>query len=459
VITPMPGGDRVPTLVRYPSIWLRLKRGLRLSGDLLTMLPWTLMGQTTITDGSGIIKKFETAFSRFTGSAFALAMTNGTATLHSAYFALGVGPGTEVIVPSYTWHASATPVLQCGATPVFCDIDPHTLTADPDDIERRITSRTKAICVVHVWGNPADMDRIMQIANRRGIKVIEDCSHAHGAVYKGKSVGTWGAIGCFSLNSGKAVDAGEAGVAVTDDPVLFDHMLLLGHFGRIQNGQAARTFNVGDMSLGMKYRPHTAAIHLAMASLKRLDELNARSEETWHILCEEIEGVAGIRPQVTMPKAVRGGFMAFVFVYEGQELGGPPREQFVETVRVRGAPLSADRYSQINYTYGMLHQAPLFTSLDRRALGGGCYDPTRPWQDLVAKVSLPTCERVSQQLVSFPRLDQISPKNARSFGRILREVLMTVVPQSTHQHYAVESVPTVVQRAAATAEGGRGKAT
>lgn len=449
---PRASHDRPLVTCRYPGLWPRVKRGLRLSGDLLRMLPWMLNGQTTITDGSGIVRKFETAFCRLTGSAFALAMTNGTATLHSAYFAVGVGPGSEVIVPSYTWHASATPVLQCGATPVFCDIDPYTLTADPDDIERRITGRTKAICVVHVWGNPAEMDRIMEIAARYGVKVIEDCSHAHGAVYKGKSVGSWGAIGCFSLNSGKAVDAGEGGVAVTDDPVLFDRMLLLGHFGRIKNGQAAQTFNVGDMSLGLKYRPHTAAIHLAMASLPRLAELNARCEESWRILCEETRGVDGIRPQLTLPRGTRGGYMAHVFVYEGQELGGPPREEFVEAVRGRGVPLSADRYCQINYTYGMLHQAPLFTSLDRRALGGVCCDPTRPWQDIATRVSLPVCERVSQQLVSFPRLDQISPQSVRRFGQTLRKVLTTVVPQSKYQTYEVESVHATLQGRGGTGE-------
>jgi perosamine synthetase len=410
---------------------MRAKRGLRLSSDLLRMLPWTLAGQTTITDGSGVINKFEKAFCRFTGAAFALAMTNGTATLHSAYFAVGVGPGYEVIVPSYTWHASATPVLQCGATPVFCDIDPNTLTADPHDIERRITERTKAICVVHVWGNPAQMDRIMEIANRHRIAVIEDCSHAHGAVYKGKAVGTWGAVGCFSLNCGKGVDAGEGGVAITDDPVLFDRMLVLGHFGRIQNGQAARTFNIGDMSLGMKYRPHTAAIHLALASLKRVDQLNVHCEESFRWLCEEIQGIRGLRPQATLPDAVRGGYMSYVLVYEGEQLGGPARDQFVEAVRQLGAPISADRYSQINYTYGMLHQAPLFTTLDRRALGGGCYDPTRPWEENLSRVSLPVCERVSQQLISFPRLDQASEKFVRACGRALRQAMMTMVTRRT----------------------------
>ena len=413
----------------YPTRWMRAKKGLRLAGDVLRMLPWAIRGESTITDGSGIIAKFEAAFARLTGSGFALAMNNGTATLHSAYFAVGVGPGKEVIVPSYTWHATATPILQCGAIPVFCDIDPRTLTADPSDVERRITERTQAISVVHVWGNPAEMDRIMDIANRHHIKVIEDCSHAHGAVYKGKAVGTWGAIGCFSLNCGKAVDGGEAGVAVTNDPVLFDHMLLLGHFGRIQNGQAARTFNVGDMSLGLKYRPSTPAIYLAMASLARLPRLNERCELSWRWLCEEIEGVKGLRPQLTLPGAVRGGYMSYVLVYDGARWGGPARDEFVKGVQAEGVPLSADRYSQINYTYGMLHQAPIFRQLDRRTLGGVSYDPTRAWVENISTVSLPVCEGLSQQLVSFSRLDQASEHFVRHCGRTLRKVTAELVPQ------------------------------
>ena len=414
----------------YPTPWMRIKKGLQLSGDVLRMLPWALGGQSTITDGSGIIAQFESAFARLTGSGYALAMNNGTATLHSAYFAAGVGPGKEVIVPSYTWHATATPILQCGATPVFCDIDRRTLTADPDDIERRITARTQAISVVHVWGNPAEMDRIVEIANRHKLRVIEDCSHAHGAVYKGKSVGTWGSIGCFSLNCGKGVDAGEAGVAVTSDPVLFDRMLLLGHFGRIQNGQAARTFQVGDMSLGLKYRPSTPSIHLAMASLNRLPRLNDRCEHIWSWLCQEIRGLQGLRPQHTLPGAVRGGYQSHVLVYEGEELGGPSRENFVDRVRSEGAPLSADRYSQINYTYGMLHQAPIFTTLDRTKLGGGCYDPTRPWTENLSKVCLPVSERMAHQLVSFPRMDQASEGFVRACGKALRKVILETVPQS-----------------------------
>lgn len=414
-----------PRTVRglFPSPWTRLKRAVVLSGDVMKMIPRIARGKTTIGDGSRIVGKFENAFRKVTGSKFALAMNNGTATLHSAYVAVGVGPGSEVIVPAYTWHASATPVLQCSATPVFCDMDPRTLTADPEDIERRITKRTKAICVVHVWGNPAEMDRIMEIADRRGIAVIEDCSHAHGAVYKGKPVGKWGAVGCFSLNSKKAVDAGEGGIAVTDDPKLFDHMLLLGHFGRIQKGQAAQTFDIGDMSFGMKYRPHQCAMHLALGSLKRLPKLNRLSARSWTWLCDELRDVPGIRAVETLPGAVRGGYLAFVLVYEGAELGGPSREEFVKAVRKEGAPLTADRYSQINYTYGMLHKAPLFTTLDRRILGGACYDPTRPWEETLSTVSLPNSERLAEQLVSFPRLDTASQRYVRGCGRAIKKVL------------------------------------
>ena len=116
--------------------------------------------------GGPEIGQFEAAFAAVTGSRYALVMNSGTATLHSAYFAVGVGPGDEVLVPSYTWHASATPVIHCAATPVFCDIRPESLTIDPVDLERRITPRTKALCVVHVFGNGGDLARLVEQAAR-----------------------------------------------------------------------------------------------------------------------------------------------------------------------------------------------------------------------------------------------------------------------------------------------------
>ena len=415
--------------------WAKLRRGLRLSTDVLKMIPKFAGGSTTTVDGSGIVGKFEKEFRELTGSSFALAMNNGTATLHSAYFAVGVGPGSEVIVPSFTFHATATPILQCGATPVFCDIDPSTLVADPDDIERRITERTKAISVVHIWGNPAEMDRIVAIGDRYGIPVIEDCSHAHGAVYKGKSVGTWGAIGCFSLNSGKAVDGGEAGVAVTDDPRLFDHMLLLGHYRRMRNGQAANTFDVGDMNLGVKYRPHTSAIYLARSSLKRLPKLNARRAQAWRWLVDELAGVPGLRPISTTPGAVRGGYYSFVLAYEAADQDGPSRDAFLAAAKAEGVPITAITPDQ----YGMLHKAPLFTTFNRPSLGGGCYDPTRSWEETLQPVSLPVTEQMALQLVRLPPLDTASEKFVRRCGYAMKKVMLSLVAQS-EQGYVEDAV-------------------
>src|SRR5204863_8920039 len=222
---------------------------------------------STLAKGDGPMAEFEKRFASLSGTTHALAMNSGTAALHSAYFAVGVKPGTEVIVPGYTFFATAAPILQCGARPVFCDVDPRTLVADPDDAERRITSRTRAISVVHLWGNPAPMDRFAEMAKRHGLALIEDCSHAHGASYQGRPVGSWGDIGCFSLQGSKAVSGGEAGIAVCDDPELFDRMLLLGHYGRLKKGQAADTFDTDFLALGLKYRAHLYAVLMARGSL------------------------------------------------------------------------------------------------------------------------------------------------------------------------------------------------
>lgn len=406
---------------------LQLRRGLARSWDLLGVLPLTLRGITTITDASGVVRRVQDGFRRLTGTRYALAMNSGTATLHSAYFAVGVGPGTEVIVPAYTWHASATPVLQCSAVPVFCEVDPRTLTLDPDDVERRITSRTRAICAVHVWGNPAPMDRICEIAQRHGLAVVEDASHAHGARYRGRPVGSWGDVGCFSCQGAKVVDGGEAGVAVTDDATLFDRMLLLGHNVLVKRGQEAGSFPEADISLGVKYRPHIAAMALVAASLRRLPERNRRAARAWAWLKEELADAPGIRPIEDTPGAERGGFYAFAFEYTGADLGAPDTEAFVEAVRAEGAPLALDQFRG-----RLLHRIPLFTELDRRALGGGCYDPTRPWEDNLSRVSLPVSERLAERLVAFPpQLHGVSESYVRSCARAVRKVAEAFVPART----------------------------
>ncbi|MEO1131444.1 MAG: DegT/DnrJ/EryC1/StrS family aminotransferase, partial [Cyanobacteria bacterium J06639_1] len=152
--------------------------------DTLRLMRLAARNIATSKDGSLLVKQFEREFCQLTNARFSLTVNSGTAALHSAYFAAGVREGTEVIVPSYTWFATAAPVLQLGGTPVFCDIDPNTLTIAPDRVEALITERTRAICAVHVWGNPAAMDRLAAIARKYHLVLIEDASHAHGALYR-----------------------------------------------------------------------------------------------------------------------------------------------------------------------------------------------------------------------------------------------------------------------------------
>ena len=172
-------------------------------------------------------RRLEEDWAAYLGAEFALARVDGTAALHSALFAAGVSAGDEVIVQSYNWIATVGTILAANAVPVFADIDPLTLTLDPADVRRRITPRTRAIMVVHLWGHPAAMDELNALAREHNLVVIEDASHAHGGIYRGRKVGTLGDIGVFSLQASKALPAGEGGLLVTHRREYFERALLL----------------------------------------------------------------------------------------------------------------------------------------------------------------------------------------------------------------------------------------
>lgn len=373
----------------------------------------------------GLIGEFENEFAEFIGTKRAIACNNGTNALHSAYVAVGVGPGAEVIVPAYTWHATVTPVLHASATPVFAEIDPRTLCMDPADAERKITKRTRAICVVQVFGNVPDMDRFRQIADSHNLALIEDASHAHGASWRGKKVGSFGDIGCFSMQGAKAVSGGELGMAVTDRADFFDRMLLTGHFGRIAEGQAGPTFpGMADMSLGAKYRAHPYAAAVARRHLKRLPELNRLRTRNYTILNDILRDTPGIKVIDPLPGAERGGYLEFKFVVEPRTLGAS-REQFAAACAAENAPMTVDRYSSLNFTYGLLHLAPLYNSFDRTKIGGCFYDPTRPEtaQGLgYKKGSLPVTEDVCERIVSLPALADVPESVVALIGKAIHKV-------------------------------------
>jgi dTDP-4-amino-4,6-dideoxygalactose transaminase len=395
-----------PKAVRSPY-----KERWRATGwrDTWRLLKLLRRGLTTVATGCWHVGALEHAFAGLTGCRYALAMNSGTAALHSALFAVGVGPGDEVILPSYTWHATASAVLCCGATPIFCDINPRTLTADAADIARRVTSRTRALLPVHVWGNPAEMDAICAIAGRHGLAVVEDCSHAHGAAYKGKSVGAWGDVGCFSLQGTKAVSAGEGGIAVCNRRDYYARMLALGHPVRAGEELKGEDFGLGTMHLGPKYRPHLFGAVLALGGVERLPRLNRLRKRNWEILGEELAGTPGIAPVETLPGAERGGFLEFKLILDPDRLGWTA-EEFVAAAAAEGVPVTPDRY-------GSLHTAAVF------GRGGPLtLDTLKPAAASGPPPALPNTESLRGRVISLPPFTDVPETFVRQCGAALRKI-------------------------------------
>jgi perosamine synthetase len=342
-----------------------------------------------------VLEEFERAFADYHGISRALATNNGTSALHCALFAAGVGPGDEVIVPTYTWLASATPIVACGAVPVFCDIDPRTLTMDPEDVARRITPRTRAIMAVHLWGHPVDMDAVLQLAQSRGIVVIEDCSHAHGSTYKGQLVGTIGDVGCFSLQASKAMVGGEGGVLITDEEDLWRRAVCLYDHARIGTLPDAVLFSYGGTGLGFKYRMHQLAAVLGKVQLTRLDGIIASRMENLNALSEGLRSVPGIDPPHTAPETTRGGWYGYVCQHRPGEIGDVSRERYVEILQAEGVEIHPQRYP-------LLHQQPFFIERDAHGLGYPYrgFPGERPVRGRVPE--LPQAGAVHPNLLSLP---------------------------------------------------------
>ncbi|MFC7678031.1 DegT/DnrJ/EryC1/StrS family aminotransferase [Paenibacillus sp. GCM10028914] len=230
-------------------------------------------------------EQFEQEFAKFVGSRFAVALNSGTAALHLAMEILGVGPGDEVIVPSITFISTVHAVSYVGATPVFAEIDKHTLNISPADIERKITDKTKAIIVVHMGGHPCDMDSIHELAHSKGIKVVEDAAHACGAEYKGKRVGSVSDITCFSFHAVKNLTTGEGG-AITCNSEWMNRKLRELRWVGISRDTWIRSSNEKVYAwqyfvdkVGYKYHMNDMQAAIGLVQMGKLDQLNGRRRE------------------------------------------------------------------------------------------------------------------------------------------------------------------------------------
>jgi perosamine synthetase len=254
------------------------------------------------------VKDFEDAFAAYLGTNHAVAVCNGTAALHLALLALGIGRGDEVIVPTLTYVASANAIRYVSATPVFAESHPVYWNLDPTKIEERITPRTRAIILVHLYGHPCDMDPIMEIAAKHNIFVIEDAAEAHGAEYRGKKVGNFGHIAAFSFFGNKIITTGEGGMLVTNDDALADLCV------RLRGQGVSATDTYWHDILGYNYRMTNISAAIGLAQLERVSETIRRKREIGNLYKSKLSAVEDLVLQPEAPWALSVYWMASVLV-------------------------------------------------------------------------------------------------------------------------------------------------
>lgn len=281
------------------------------------------------------VAQFEKAFAEFQGARCGVTCTSGTTALEVALVSLGIGAGDEVIVPPYTFVATASAVLRVNAIPIFADILPDTLCLDPADVERKITDRTRAILPVHFAGHVADVDRLGEIAEARDLFVIEDACHSWGSQWRGKGTGALGRCGVFSFQASKNISAAEGGIILTDDEALADTCRSYTNCGRGKDRPWYEHFVLGG---NLRMTEFQAA--LLLAQLERLEEHTLRRQANARILDEGLRAIPGIRTIQNDERMTRRAYHMYCFRIDETVLG-VSRERFLKALEAEGVPASA----------------------------------------------------------------------------------------------------------------------
>lgn len=289
-----------------------------------------------------LARRFAERFAAYHDARYAVCAANGTVTIEMALKAVGIKPGDEVILPAYTFEATAVPVLRLGAIPVFVDVLPDTYCIDPGAVEEAITSRTRAIIPVHLAMNMADMDAISDIAARHHLKVIEDCAHAHGAKWRNRGAGSLGDVGSFSMQTTKLMTAGEGGVVTTNDEEIFEICQSYANCGR-----ASETDRYGHRILGFNYRMTEFQAAILLAQLERLPEQTERRHAQAARLSEELSRIPGISLLRKDERITTQAIYQFVFKYDSEAFGGASRDRFVAALEAEGIPCDGLFYEPV----------------------------------------------------------------------------------------------------------------
>lgn len=408
------GGDRAVTdevgdLFTWPIIT---------DEDEQAVLEVLRRGAMSATD---VTHQFEADLRQYFGRAHALCHNTGTAAIQAALWASGVRRGDEVICQSMTYWGSCLQIYALGATPVFAEMEPDSLCLDPADIERHITPRTKAIVPVHYSGYPTDMDAVMEVARRHGLKVVEDVSHAQGGLYKGRKLGTIGDVGAMSIMSGKSLACGEGGFLVTDDLEVFEQAAAFGHYERLGTLQDESLNALKGMPIGgVKHRMHQLSSAVGRVQLRHYDERMAEIQKAMNYFWDGLEGVPGIRPHrpAADSGSTMGGWYAAKGLYVAEELGGLPVARFCEAVNAEMEGAAAIRPG----ANVLMHLHPMLNEID--VYGDG--KPTRiafSDRDLRQPAgSLPVTETLPERCYAIPWFKHHRPAVIDQFIDAFRKV-------------------------------------
>src|SRR5215467_12467501 len=280
--------------------------------------------------------EFERAFAAFHGARHGVTVTNGTAALEVVIAALNIGPGDEVIVPDFTFIATASAVLFAGALPVLVDVLPDTYCIDPDLVEAAITPRTRAIIAVHMGGHPADLDRLSKIAGERGVALVEDSSHAHASEWRGKRIGTFGTAATFSFQSSKLMTAGEGGVILSNDDAFERKARSIHDCGRMPGEWFYSHFIYGS-----NYRLSEWQGAVLNAQLMRLDPQTKIRHQNSRLLDRLLGEIPGITPQKLDPRCTRNGQYAYIFHVNKKQFVGATTDRLIAAMSAEGIPNQA----------------------------------------------------------------------------------------------------------------------
>jgi perosamine synthetase len=290
--------------------------------------------------GTGQVAEFERRFAAMIGAPYCLATGSCTQSLHTSLHAVGVGAGDEVLVPPCTFIATVQAVLMCHALPVFVDVDPDTFQMDPAKIEPLITAQTRAVEPVHIGGLPCDMERIVAVAGKHGLKVVEDAAQAHLAEFRGKKCGTFGDLGCFSFQNSKTLACGEGGAIVGHEEALIERCYAFHNMGL--------SAKQGSVGIGTKYRMHELEAAQLLPQLDTLAQQTQTRNENAKYLAGRLAEIPGIVPQRLHQGATKGAYYIYGFRYRAEHFHQASKVPFLRALRAERIPFTTMYFDRLN---------------------------------------------------------------------------------------------------------------